>query len=75
MKKFLAGIAVACLMDPAATLMTHLAEWAKTAISIKIMENNIKIKDLDSTLGEETPTRAIGFYIQNSSEGDYEDEE
>lgn len=72
MKKFLAGIAIACLMEPATTLITHFTELARTKISIKIMENNIKIKELDTSLEEGTSTRAIGFNIPD--EGDYEDD-
>lgn len=75
MKKFLAGMIAVCLIDPATTLITHLVELAKTEISIKIMENNVKIKKLDMALGDEPPTRAIGFHIPDNPEGDYEDEE
>ncbi len=75
MKKFLAGFTAALLIEPATTLIAYLTEWAKSTISIKITENNVKIKNLDPPSEEENQTRVIGFQIPTDSEGDYEDEE
>ena len=69
MKKFLAGFATAFMFQYADTLVAYLTEWAKSAISIKISENNSKIP-----LQEETQTNVIGFQVPSDEEGDYDDD-
>lgn len=77
-KKFLVGFAVACLVDPVTNMVVYLSEWAKSAISVKIAQNNAKIQSLAPEESEEEKihTNVIGFTIPNDEEeGDYQDEE
>lgn len=69
----MAGFAVAILIEPASTLISYLAEWAKSTISVKVAQNNAKIEELNHPQ-KEMQKRAIGFTIPGE-EGDYEDEE
>lgn len=75
MKKFFAGITVACLLQPTMTLITHLSEWAKSAISIKIVKNNLEVENFNNKFNQNDQTRVIGFQVQNYSEGEQEDGE
>lgn len=71
MKKFLAGFAVACTIEYAETLIAYLTEWAKSAISVRIAQNNSKLPHQEDM---ETQTRVIGFAVPSNEEEDYDGE-